>query len=739
LVLAFLAFTTAPALATLPDNRAYEMVSPVEKDGLSFVPNLAVTDAAGEHVIVDGGSKHALLSSGASWMLETRTSTGWSGVQIGPSSTAGANFQEQGEVSLNAVSEDFSSFAFEGRMALDPRDTTHGMSEYVRNGPAAPYTWVSGPPAPAVPVSEPGECESDLEPIFCVTNRAVFAGASSNLQDVIWGEFHPLVAPPAALPGSPPDTHEHGYEVYESAGGADRLIGLVPAAGAECGPGGGCVVPACGAAMGNQDASGPFTGGFAPVAGAVSGDGSQVIFTSPDPSTAGVAGCAPPEIYVRAAGTSTMQVSASAKAGGDPSGPKEKVYAGASEEDGRIDTVFFTSKEKLTEDANTGGSDEGNDLYAYTLLTGSQPAQLIDLTSENNTPGPGGSAEVTFLGASRGGMLVYFTASSVLTAQPNSHGQAAQSGLSNLYVYEAATKHTTFIASGNGLTAPHTGLSYGTAPTASRLTSEVTPDGQQIVFVSIERLTEYNNFGPECNGSFSVGTGPSRSSGPCGEVYLYTAAANSLICVSCDPSGAPPVGSARLPEAFAEGYFDGSLEPGTLQAPRAISDDGSRVFFSSPDQLTGQAPSPTTTKGPQVPLALDWEFEPNVYEYEAGVVHLIAPAAVLLTSTPSGNDVFVDTLSQLTPQDTDGSPDVYDTRVSGGFPALAPPACSGSACQGNPAPSPIFATPTSVTFSGPGYLPPRPKVCRKGFVRKKTKCVRKRKAKKATKPTRRGK
>ena len=59
------------AFASLPDSRAYEMVSPTEKGGLSFLPNLAVTDAAGEHVIVDGGSKNSLLSSGVSWMLET--------------------------------------------------------------------------------------------------------------------------------------------------------------------------------------------------------------------------------------------------------------------------------------------------------------------------------------------------------------------------------------------------------------------------------------------------------------------------------------------------------------------------------------------------------------------------------------------------------------------------------------------------------------------------------------------
>jgi hypothetical protein len=733
------------ASATLPDNRAYEMVSPIEKGGLSFLANLAVTDAAGAHVIVTGGSKNSLLSSGVSWMLETRTPTGWNGVQIGPAPSAEAESAEQTTVSFNAVSEDFTSFAFQSRMALDPRDTTHGLGEYVRHGLAGPYAWATGPPAPAVPVSEPGECSNGLEPIFCATNRAVFAGASANLQDVVWGEYHPLLAPPAALAGYPADTHEHGYEVYESVGGVDQLVGLVPAGSeAECGPShGSCVVPPCGAAMGNQ---GEAEGSFAPVAGAVSGDGSQVVFTSPDPIPyrEPAFGCAPPGIYVRVGPSTTVQASASTKAGGDPSGPKEKVYAGSSQEGGRLKTVFFTSKEALTDTANTGSADEGKDLYAYTMAAGSQPAGLVDLTPVNNTPGPSGAAEVSFLGASTDGTLVYFTASSELTVEPNSHGQTAKPGVSNLYVYDATNGHTTFIAPGTGLAALHVGLQTA----ESSLTSEVTPDGQHIVFASKERLTEYNNVGPECTGQDVNGV-PQRSPAPCAEVYLYTAGADRLVCVSCDPSGAPPTGSARLPAASPEGYLDGDMEPGTSQAPRAVSDDGSRVFFSSPDQLTGEAPPPATTTGPQVPMARNWEFEPNVYEYEGGGVHLIAPAAVLLTSTSSGNDVFFDTLRQLTPQDTDSSPDVYDARVAGGFPALAPPTCSGTSCQGNPAPAPIFATPASSTFNGVGNFPPpapatatpkakpKPKACKKGFVRRRvkghSKCVRKPNAKKSAK------
>ncbi len=725
------------AAATLPDNRTFEMVSPVEKGGLSFLPNFAVPDASGDHVVVDGGSKNALLSSGVSWMLETRTPAGWSGVQIGPSPAGEANFKQQSHVSFNWASEDFSRFAFQTWMPLDPRDSINGMGEYVRNGPTGPFEWVSGPPAPAVPISEPGECEEGLEPFFCTTNAAVFAGASANLETVVWGEFHPLVAPPASLAGYPADTHEHGYEVYQSVGRVDELAGLVPAGSERECSGGGCVVPVCGAAMGNAGGAAPS--GFAPVAGAVSGDGAEVVFTSPDPVPyeERAPGCTAPEVYVRKEGITTLDVSASEREVADPSGSQEKVYAGSSEEHERINTVFFVSKEELTDEANTGGADEGKDLYAYTMPTLSQAGVLTDLTPENNTPRSGGAVELTYLGASRNGEMVYFTASSVLTAQPNSHGEAAQSGVSNLYVYDASTGLTTFIAPGNGIAGLHTGLKHGSAET-SRLTSQVTPDGQHLVFVSSERLTEYDNFGPECSGRQVEGV-PVRTPGPCAEAYLYTAGTGGLVCVSCNPSGAPPVGSARLPQLFLEGVLDNNLEPGTLPAPLAVSADGSRVFFSSPDRLTTEAPPPATTTGSQAGIAINWEYEPNVYEYEKESLHLIAPAAALLTVTPSGNDVLFYTYDQLVPQDSDGLTDVYDARVDGGFPVLAPPACSGSSCQGTPAPPTIFATPPTATFTGVGNYPPtlepKPKSCKKSFVLRKKKCVKKAKRRKAKKAT----
>jgi hypothetical protein len=728
---------TAPALAAPPDNRAYEMVSPVVKGGNSYLPSLAVADAGGEHVIVDGGPANSLLTIGASWMLESRTATGWKGVPVGPPPAPGTegNYAEQDFIGLVAVSQDFSSVAFQMMMGLDPRDrnsppgvrvpSLFGPAEdvpsgdvYVRRGPAEPFTWASGPPAPIVKTAELPQPECFNDANLCALNNAVFAGGSSDLRTIVWSQVSPLVAPPGSLPGSPADTHQHGNEVYSSTGGAgQRLVGFVPASGSQCGPGpGGCVVPSCGAAMGNASDTGFAANSFAPTAGAVSGDGSQVLFTSPDPApynetingTKNPFGCAPPEILVRDSGTTTVQVSASQKAGGDPSGPKEKVYAGSSEERGRLNTVFFTSSEELTNNAKTGSADQGKDLYAYSFA---KPLgeRLADLTPDSEPTDPNGASVLAFIAASTDGSIVYFTASGVLSPEPNSQGEKAQSGASNLYVYDANTGTTRFVAPGSGIE----GVS----------SAQATPDGRHLVFLSSEHITSYDNVGAA-------------------EVYLYDAPANTVVCVSCDPSGAPPTSSAALP--VGREALDG-LRPPT----RFVSDNGERVFFNSSDQLTPDAPPPTTSKAHEVNnIEGSGPFEFNAYEYENGHVNLIAPAATISTVTPSGNDVFFYSYAQLVPQDRDATVDIYDARVGGGFPALAAPVCSGASCQGAPAPAPLFAVPPSATFNGVGNFPPpqvlkskskaKPKACKRGFVRKKTRCVRKPKSKKAARSNRRG-
>jgi hypothetical protein len=145
---------------------------------------------------------------------------------------------------------------------------------------------------------------------------------------------------------------------------------------------------------------------------------------------------------------------------------------------------------------------------------------------------------------------------------------------------------------------------------------------------------------------------------------------------------------------------------------RTISDDGSRVFFDSPDQLVPGTPAATQhTLCFSVTGCIKLTSN-NVYAWESGQLHLIAAGAAssvgaqVVATTPSGNDVFFATSEQLAPTDTDGAVDVYDARVGGGFPIPSFAACEGAECQGAATSPPSFPTAATVTFSGPGNLSP---------------------------------
>jgi hypothetical protein len=384
------------------------------------------------------------------------------------------------------------------------------------------------------------------------------------------------------------------------------------------------------------------------------------------------------KLYARVNGTSTVQLDASQAGSSGGGGSLQSVTADGSQ-------VFFTddASASLTADTVPGS---GTNLYRYAFATG----QLTDLT-------PAGHAEVQgVLSVSEDGISVYFEAHGSLAA-------GATQGQPNPYLWHSGT--TAFITP---------------LAAVSRKEQWVSRNGAFFAFASTQRLTDYDNT--------DVNTGE-----PDPEIYVYAAASDSLVCASCNPSGAPPSRGVRL-EAK---HF-----------PRNLSDNG-RVFFD-----TSEALLPADTNGRQ-----------DVYEYEpagvgscsdqAGCVSLISTGTGaidtwFIEASPSGSDVFLLEQQQLVPQATqEEARTIYDVRVNGGLsePA-APPACTtADACRSAPAPQPsIFGAPPSQTFSGAGNLvvplttsptakpKPKPKKCRKGYVKKrktkkKSKCVKAKKAK----------
>jgi hypothetical protein len=186
---------------------------------------------------------------------------------------------------------------------------------------------------------------------------------------------------------------------------------------------------------------------------------------------------------------------------------------------------------------------------------------------------------------------------------------------------------------------------------------------------------------------------------------------------------------------------------------RYLSNSG-RLFFNGFDALV-----PSDTNGTS-----------DVYEYELpgigdctagsfsfsarsdGCIGLVSSGtskeeSSFLDASESGDDVFFLTSAQLSSQDRDAVPDVYDSRVAGGFPeSQAPPACEGDACQ-SPVAAPNDPTPGSLTYQGPGNPVPlltvkkvekkKQVTCSKGKRLSHGKCVKSKGKKKAGKSARR--
>jgi hypothetical protein len=323
------------------------------------------------------------------------------------------------------------------------------------------------------------------------------------------------------------------------------------------------------------------------------------------------------------------------------------------------------------------------------------------------------------LGVSREGSAVYFAAAGVLAGNENEHHEKAESGreVANLYEWyqpsEGVAK-TTFISGlvntigRNGDERDWRDLLAGVYPGLQR-SSRLTPDGETLLFASVERLSEYGNAG-DCEGV-----------DPCSELYRYRAGAEggvgSLVCVSCDPDGAPPVSNALL-----EGASGATLRPNfEAVLTRNLSEDGDRVFFQTADPLLP---------------AVDTNKQTDVYEWEAdgeggcrsdalddGCLYLISSGTSSEQSyfgdaSANGEDVFFFTRQALVPSDTDESVDVYDARAckEGDASCKEPPqtkegeaVCSGEGCAEATAPVPPLAGPASATFSGSGnHAPPAP-------------------------------
>jgi hypothetical protein len=609
--------------ASLPDCRAYEMVSPVDKGGSNVVTaegeTLNVSALAGDTFTFPTFKAFgdAQSSPFVSQYLARRGANGWSTTSLNPPSG-------------NARLTGGAGIIYDPLKAFSP-DLTTG--------------WIWNPWDPPLNGDAPGGVTNIYKrELSSDTYETVTAGEPTRggwvpeLQGFSEDGSHAIFVVKDAITPEAPLIDQNENELYEWVNGTVRLVSVLPNGQPNL------TASSAGAHNGasNDDKSQSLQH-------AMSDDGSRIFWTSSEGSA--VTG----QIYVRLNGQTTIPVSGSVT-----SGPSRFWMASP---DGS--TALFSA------DVTSEGDDA--DLYEF------------DVDTETPTLVAGRVDGV--VGASEDLSSVYLVSKEDLDG-------GATAGMPNLYLSRGGV--FTFIATLSE-TDTYLGMDFpsNTSPFPFRHWSRVTGDGQYLAFTSTESLTGYDNTDTE-------------SGAPDSEIYRYDAEANQVVCVSCNPSGARPIGGRELsarPE-FKSLYAAAQLPvwKSQLYAGRPLAENGGRIFFTGYDALV---PQDTNGKAD----AYQWEAAGvGSCEDPGGCISLLSTGespqdSGILDATPSGDDVFFATKSSLVPADP-GLIDVYDVKVGGGFPQSASPTpCVGDACQSIPAP-PNDPTAASANFKGKGNPAP---------------------------------
>ncbi len=343
-----------------------------------------------------------------------------------------------------------------------------------------------------------------------------------------------------------------------------------------------------------------------------------------------------------------------------------------------------------------GLSDDGRYLY---YLSGGNIHRRDTEAEEDEAINSSADAEVVNVSAD--GTRVYFISESLLEI-----GQGV-AGEPNMYVWGGGDpRYVATVApsdlertSGNAAGIPalttwtslvmdgQEGGDHGPGASSTR----TTPDGTVLVFESRAQLTAYDNDGHT-------------------EIYRYDDAAESLLCVSCNPAVEPAVGDARLQQLILT----------TVSTViHNLSDDGSRVFFETPEALvSGDVDGVNDVYewraegGGSSSVALISSGQSSQFSVsESTLTTTFGPAPnILLSVTPDGKDAaFLSEDVLVAGAGEGGTPAIYDARVNGGFPPPAGPGvCVEEACHPNAGPpAPALPGAVSESLHGSGNVKPR--------------------------------
>lgn len=712
-VLIGLAGALASAQADPVGARAYELVSPADKNGgdiLAYSPRTRASadgNAVGFASLIPFGDPRG--TGTAVEYLAERTSEAWLTHAITPLVPANSlkGLLAGGDAMYDgSFSPDFNRAIFTSIRPLtsdsgvedvgnlyrrtDLRTAGRGMYELMSACPACEATG-----APLPPLAD--------TPSVAAWFLPVLAGASPDMEHVIFESLESLTTD---APAQPPLCGTAGFffpfpsavncrpRLYEWDRGQVRLVGILPD---------GAPADVSFAGTGIRNAT------LTPHTISDRSDGhTRIIFTQPTDVNGVTASQADPldagtqiginfsesgNLFMRIDEAATVQLNRSERSSADAFAPAQYLDASA---DGR--RVFFMTSQALTNDSQVSGMK----IYMYDASKpDSAPDNLTLLTPAD--PQAGVDA-VGMLGASDDGHYAYIVVTGNLirgTSVPGAESYLWHDGAiqdvgpspDGTALFENLTDGVTF---------------YGRQ-------ARVTSDGRHLLFTTLSGagLGGYDQTACVTN----VGPG-------CREVYVYSADTGRVACASCNPSGAPATVMATV---VAEDVHGGARITSYQNHP--LSSDGRYVFFNTAEALV-----PEDTNG---------RVDAYEFDVQTSTISLISTGkdssdSWFLDASADGHDVFFVTRQRLVAWDRDDAYDLYDARIGGGLPE--PPriglACTAGTCQGPLSAPPSDVAPASSQFTGPGNVRARLRTrarhrCKPGTVKRhrrgKTQCIKRRK------------
>ena len=506
----------------LPECRAYEMVSPVEKQAHD-----AKSGPDGGPLVSPDGDAVGYYSEGAFAEPENTLVIGSRPQITYIARRTGTNWATDPAIAPASVITEPTPEGFTGDASLDLETLTTcgnvGLHKDAGSSQAACASrnvqgeWIRTP---------------DYSDFNGVASRIQFWGASKDLSAVVWQMA-------ALLPGDATP----GGGLFETLGLGSSTPQLrvvsVNNEGTPLDTNNGSYGPYFGAKS-------PTSSGEGSVYQAISSDG-QTVFFEAAPASGG-----PLTLDARTGdfggGTATAPTTVEIAARG--------TFVGASEDGSK---VFFVTTQNLTASDN----DNTSDLYEYAF---DAPAgkRYIDVSAGGlGDPAPGAGAEVLageFENGSVGGSMVaiapdgshvYFHASSQLTTFPNGNGEhASPSG--GTFCYDTETGETKYVA-----------------PSVENIGAQTTPDGRYLIFTTTAHLSPEDTNGGRAVYRYDFQTGE--------VTWISHAAPGFTMLDEGNNATLAPREEIHNGRIGAMAYYE--------DARRAISENGEYVIFESTEKL----------------------------------------------------------------------------------------------------------------------------------------------------------